>query len=181
MVSAKDELKVRAELLHRKLQAGDVQATARLNRVPSLRKAAPQDLPQLVRHKHCLACVAREFGFEDWQHAARVLDGENDQRGFGKLLWNPSLGGFINHWFRDHAEADAQRRASGGYLLPYKQDYSVVTSAYVAALGLDPEDPDWALMDWDWAKPSEPAARTRMYAKLLATHPRELAPDSGAS
>ena len=38
------------------------------------------------------------------------------------------------------------------------------------ALGLDPDDPDWAAIGWDWARPRSPAARRRLYARLLSAH-----------
>jgi len=38
---------------------------------------------------------------------------------------------------------------------------------YIETIGLDPEDPDWDFIGRDWARPAEPAARQRLYGKLL--------------
>jgi hypothetical protein len=54
------------------------------------------------------------------------------------------------------------------YLLAYKRHFFIVERFYIEALGLDPEDPDWRAIGWDWAKPRSVAARRRLYAKVLA-------------
>ncbi|HET9537957.1 MAG TPA: hypothetical protein VFP43_21860 [Mesorhizobium sp.] len=45
----------------------------------------------------------------------------------------------------------------------------MVTEHYINALGLDPLDPDWELIDRDWIQPREPQARQRLYGKVIAT------------
>jgi hypothetical protein len=38
---------------------------------------------------------------------------------------------------------------------------------------LDPRDPDWRRLGFDWVQPAGMAARTRLYGALLAHYPRE--------
>jgi hypothetical protein len=182
MMNPVRELKVRAEILHHAVGAGDIPAIERLRILPELRKADPATLREAVsgiRRKHCLAVVGREVGFTGWEHARRVLDGDSDGGGetdFGKLLSPPTRATFLNHWFSTYDEAHAVHRelsSSGArrYLLVYQRQFFVTECGYVEALGLDPDDPDWRAMGWDWARPERPLARRRLYAKLLAPRP----------
>jgi hypothetical protein len=46
---------------------------------------------------------------------------------------------------------------------------------YIESLGLDPDDHDWQAIGFDWVRPRDVDARTRLYAKLVAALPREAA------
>ena len=175
MIEATDELKIRAEILHKRIVAGAPASRARLRALAPLAKADEQALEaaaSAVQRKHCLAVVAREAGFSNWNHALSVLRGDAAERDFGTLLYDAeTCRGTLNAWFADHAEARVHlgsRRARGEqvFLLAYKRQFVVVDSHFVDALGLDPEDPDWKSLDYDWLSPS--AARQRLYAKRLA-------------
>jgi hypothetical protein len=67
------------------------------------------------------------------------------------------------------------RKSGGGYLLAYRNQYFVVDRYYIESLGLDPNDRDWEALGFDWVHPRNVAARTRLYAKLVAAMPREAA------
>ena len=54
----------------------------------------------------------------------------------------------------------------GGYLLPYKNDFFVCQRAYIQTLGLDPDDPDWEQIGFDWVKPANQDAINRLKEKL---------------
>lgn len=71
----------------------------------------------------------------------------------------------LNHWFNSHAEARAWLDADGGYLLPYRHQYFVTTAEAIRELGLDPADPDWERIGYDWVKPLDTAARERLELK----------------
>ena len=60
---------------------------------------------------------------------------------------------FLNRWFTTYKEAHAARAADGGDLSPYKHHFFVTTSAAIHELGLDPADPDWERIGWDWVRP----------------------------
>lgn len=165
MIEAIDELKIRAQLLHKGCREQDVGA---LRRIAALPGGAPAEL----QRKHCLRAVARELGFRDYPHAAAVLGGD-DHEDYGKLLWPGRCSGFMSNWFTDHREASEARALRGGYLLPYMRQFFIVTREFIEVLGLDPDDVDWERMAWDWARPRDPAARLRLLARLLAFEPRE--------
>jgi hypothetical protein len=171
MIDPIQELKLRAELLHRRVQAQEPPALQRLRALPELRAAGAEALRGAsldVQRKHCLAVVAREVGFQSWQHASRVLGGDESETDFGTALYPRGCSGFLNHWFTSYEEARVQRTEHGGYLLAYKRHFFVVEGHFIEMLGLDPEDPDWAAMGWDWVRPRDAGARRRLYGKLLA-------------
>jgi hypothetical protein len=170
------ELKVRAEILHRRVEAGDEAALLRLRVLPEHRKADALLLraaAATIRRKHCLAIVSREGGFTDWEHARRVLDGDALEADFGKLLSLPGRGAFLNHWFTAYDEALAVHRdllaqGSPRYLLAYQRQLFITEAGYIESIGLEPDDADWRAMGWDWVRPRSYAARRRLYGKLLA-------------
>jgi hypothetical protein len=175
MRSAVREIKVRAEILHHRLQADEPAALARLRALAELRRASDAELGEAkagIRRKHCLAVVARELGFAGFEHAQRVLEGDAPEADFGTLLYGAGSGAYLNHWFATHEEARAQQEETKAgprqYLLAYKRHCFLAERGFVEALGLDADDPDWARIGWDWVRPRDPEARRRLYAKRLA-------------
>jgi hypothetical protein len=89
MIDPVRELKIRAELLHHGVSAGAAAATERLRALPEVRRATPAEVAAFAaraQRKHCLTVVARELGFDGWDHALRVLAGDADEPNCGTLL-----------------------------------------------------------------------------------------------
>lgn len=176
MVDPTNELKIRAEILQKRVTSGDAAARTRLRALTELAKADDDAIATFatsLQRKHCLAVVARECGFSSWDHASRVLRGDSSELDFGTLLSDKATGGTLNAWFVDYSEArrvlDDRRRAdSRAYLLAYRRQFVVVDIQYVEGLGLDPDDPDWVAIDFDWPRPRDRAAWTRLIGKRLA-------------
>lgn len=154
-----DELSRRAKLFMKKLARGDADAEKRLRALPYV--GAREE----AQHKHALAVIAKELGFKSYEHATRVLRAEPQERDCGTFLH--AYGGFTNNWFVDHEEARAAIRPTKTYLVGYGRQYIVVERGYVEHVGLDPDDPDWALVGWDLARPKDRAAATRLFAQRL--------------
>ena len=176
MVDPVGELKTRAELLHGRVAAGDREAQTRLRALPELARVDEEALAAAaarMRRKHCLAVVAREHGFTSWEHAQRVLRGDAREQDFGTLLCGDNASGSLNMWFVDYGEARAHLDATRSqglrrYLLAYRRQFLVVERFFVeATLELDPDDADWEAIDHDWARPRDPIARQRLYAKRI--------------
>ncbi len=74
---------------------------------------------------------------------------------------------FLNDWLADYETAKDHQLQSGGYLLVYKKYFFIVSKEYIETLGLDPDDPDWQLIDYDWARPADAEALERLLTKLL--------------
>jgi hypothetical protein len=181
MVDPIVELKTRAEILHGRLAAADVAARSRLRALPELAKATDDALAEAaprMQRKHCLAVVAREHGFSSWDHAKRVLEGDAGERDVGTLMYDDArMSGFLNAWYADYAEArahldEARGRGERQYLLAYRTQFFVTGETFVVErLGLDADDEDWKAIDYDWARPRDPAARRRLYKKRLDARP----------
>lgn len=165
------EVKVRAERLQHQIEQGDAQALARVQRRDKARSAAPLVAAD-VRYKHCLSAIARELGFADYAHLLRVVDGDPSEADFGTLPCGRGSGGYLNAWYRDYDEARQHRQASAGYLLAYRRHFVVVESPYIREIvGVDPQDPDWTAIGFDWARPVDLTARRRLYGRLFAQRP----------
>lgn len=172
MVDVIKKLKTEARVLHRTAAAGEQTALARIRKVhenPGMDDAA---LSQQVKRRHCLGVIALDLGFHGWSHAAQVLRGD-DSRDFGKLLYPRGCYAHSNIWSADYKEACQIREETEGYLLAYRHHYLIVESDYIRTMGLDPDDPDWREIGFDWVKPGSLDARSRLYGKLIdAQFPR---------
>lgn len=172
MIDPIRELNIRAKLLHHAIAAGTPAASERLRALPELRRASSEQLAAFatrVQRKHCLAAIARETGFQSWDHATRVLGGDDTERDQGDLLCPRSAASFLNHWFASYPEAREVHVDRGGYLLGYRRQCFIAGREYIAAtLGLDPDDRDWAVLGFDTVRPRSPIAKRSLYGKVLA-------------
>jgi hypothetical protein len=171
MIDATRELKVRAEILHKRIEAGDEAARKRLRVLREYRRSSDAELEAVARdiqRRHCLNVIAAEVGFENWHHAKSVLGGEQDVVNFGDLLCPEKCSMHLNHWCKTYDEAVAMREKTRGYLLAFRNQFVVVDRHYIETLGLDPGDRDWEAIGYDWARPRDVEARTRLYDKLIA-------------
>jgi len=176
MTDAIQELKIRAEILHRRIQALDPRALGRLRALPEFRRVSARELKAAaaaIRRRHCLAVIAAELGFPSWPQAKGAIAGERPAKEFGTLLCPTRCAVHLNGWYKTYAEAAAARKASAGYLLAYRRQFLVVDRHYITTLGLDPDDSDWKALGFDWVQPRDVRARARFYAKLIAALPRE--------
>lgn len=181
MVSLLDELKNGARILQRQAQSKEPKALERLRALPELSALDDDALSAAVLRRHTLAVVARELGFGGWPQASAVLapkgaEGEAADD-FGTLLCPPGMSAHSNIWSAHYDEAKRLREETGGYLLAYRKHFFIVDRHYVEALGLDPDDPDWQRLGRDWARPTDPEARERLYTRLIRERaPQVLAP-----
>ena len=170
------EVKIRADILHRKLCEQEPSALERLRRFPEFRSSSRERLGQVgptIRYRQCLALVSLELGFSGWYHANAVLSGDHEVADFGTLLYPRRCCGHLNLWYRRYRDAVVGRRASGGYLLAYRRDFFVADRSFIVGLGLDPDGAEWQQLGFDWARPNDMGARRRLYGALLVQLPRE--------
>ncbi len=168
-------LKARARILHRQAQALDPNTVAEFRQTPELRPLDDASLAAHVQRRHGLAVVARQIGFRSWPEVASFLRGDENS-GFGKLLYPDGAAAHWNIWCAGYAQAKSIREENGGYLLAYQRHYFIADRHFVAALGLDPEDPDWERIAHDWARPLDLEARNRLFAKLIQLRLQNLTP-----
>ena len=176
MIDPIRELTIRAAILHRRLSAGDPLALPRLWMLPEFRREPVVRLATIaprVKRRHCLTILARELGFAGWPHAKSVIAGAYDVSDFGTLLYPNRCGGFLNLWYSGYHDAVTGQRASDGYLLAYRRHFMVVQAPFIEQLGLDPTASEWRRLGYDWVRPLDVGARTRLYGALIARMPRE--------
>jgi hypothetical protein len=81
------------------------------------------------------------------------------------LWYSPTLDVFLNRWFSNYEEARAALDSGGGFLLPYRRHFYVCDAGLIRALGLEPDDPDWASVGRDCARPADAEAFERLRGK----------------
>ena len=113
---------------------------------------------ELVTRSHALAVVAFERGFLSWVALLEAWLPELHR----VTMYVDRMAAFLNRWFASYAEAAASRHAEGGFLLPFRKQFFVASRGAVAELGLDPDDPDWARIGYDWVKPRDAEAHLRL-------------------
>ena len=164
------ELKIQAEILHKRIKAQDGRSVQRLRILAGRRRPSDEQLARMaatIRRRDCLSVIAAESGFSSWRQARAAMTGDGEAAEFGTLLY-PVCGAGFNRWYARYEEAASVRQACQGYLLAYKRQYLVVDRYYIESLGLDPDDADWDALGFDWVRPANLAARTRLYNKLVA-------------
>lgn len=152
------ECKILASLLLKAIRSANpdaaLKAAKRIKRLPEFNDMSLENILAFeVKRKHALAAIALEKGFQSWADLKCQLP-------FIK-------GGFLNHWFANYADAKAKQQADGGYLLPYQNQFIVCDQDYIVNLGFDISDPDWKMIGYDWARPSNQVAWKRLYRKWM--------------
>lgn len=104
---------------------------------------------------------------------AAVLRGE-ETADFGTLLYPKGADVHSNIWCATYEQARKIREQNSGYLLAYRRHFFIVDRHFIETLGLDPEDPDWDSIGRDWVRPLDPAARERLYSKLIRSRAPEI-------
>ena len=122
-----------------------------------------------VRRKHALATVAAELGYASWADCRRRLAAPAAQRFDPESLFTPTAASFLNRWFATYAEARASLDRDGGYLFPFRRQFFLCEPGFLEVRGIDPADPDWALIGFDWLRPFEESARLRLELRLIAS------------
>lgn len=129
------------------------QAAKRLQRLPEFAVFSLEEILKCdIKRKHALAVIAIEQGFKSW------VDLKSQTYLF--------VGGFLNKWFANYDDAKSHHDSAGGYLLPFKNQFYICDADYITHIGLDPSDPDWKLIAWDWIKPNDRSAWLRLNRKL---------------
>jgi len=140
---------------------GDAEALLRFRSLETLRELDDDDLSERLQLKHALNAAAVGEGFPDWAAFKRFCERAAEDR-----FINGAVGGSLNVWYAHHHQARAHLEKSGGYLLAHRGDLVIVEAEVLQ--GLDPEDPDWAAIGYDWVRPADEAAWARLSARLDA-------------
>jgi hypothetical protein len=169
------ECKVRASILLKDLGSSEsaraTRAAERLRALPAFARLSPGELlarRDSVRRKHALAVIAQEQGHASWAELKQALGEDAPPQLDTEAFFAVNRGAFLNRWFSSYEEALASLRAVGGYLFPFREQFFITDASFLAALGVDPADADWARMGFNWVEPLDAAARARLEQKLIA-------------
>lgn len=96
----------------------------------------------------------------------------------GPVMYVGSMDVYLNLWFPDYETAREMRARDGGFLFPYRHHFFVAAEGAVRELGLDPRDPDWERIGWDWVRPADREAwdRLRLKREIAVFRPGEPKP-----
>ncbi|WP_124095022.1 hypothetical protein [Burkholderia gladioli] len=127
-----------------------------------------------------LDLLAREAGHEDWPALNRQLraqlEGSDDIAETELYKFNASEFN-LNVWFPSYEDAreylDTHR---GFYLLQFKGHCFLAQAPHIVDIGLEPKDPDWERIGWDWVRPKDPEAKQRLRDKLRLARERDNRP-----
>lgn len=82
-------------------------------------------------------------------------------------MYVPGHDALINRWFARYEQARASLTSQGGFLLPYASQFFICEAEGIRLLGLDPEDPDWRAIGWNWVAPTDRAAWLRLLEQRI--------------
>lgn len=170
-ISRIDQLKINASMLKKKLSMGDSSALEQLRRLPKFADLSADAILSQAQRKDYLHIIALEAGAESWQALTtkeeKIEAFYKARNGKQHSLLYPCWGSsFTNEWHRNYGDARASLEKDGGYLLVHHTDFFLVTAEYIERLGIDPQDPDWEAIGYDWAKPNDAEAFGRLFATV---------------
>ena len=145
-----DEAKIQAQILLKQATVSDqiISHLAAQRFLPVLQKQNLSLLPHEFQLKHALAVIAHEHGFENWTNLKNYFTTTS------KSIFTPQ-GGFFNQWFSKYAEAKQMLSQSGGYLLPYKNQFFICEAGFIEYVGLNAQASEWQKIGYNWVEPQD--------------------------
>ncbi|MCW2238299.1 hypothetical protein [Azospirillum canadense] len=154
------ECRIQAHRLLKAARDGDDSALRRLSALPA---------PERWQLKHALAVIALDAGFPTWPALKAHFEGPDGAPAVDTERFFDGRGSaYLNRWFRDLATAEESLRADGGWLFPYRHQFFICEAGFLDARGIPSDDPDWALIGHNWARPADAAAHARLTRRLAA-------------
>jgi hypothetical protein len=126
-----------------------------------LLQKAKRKIGQTLQLKDALDKIARLSGFPNWRELKEVTE-ETEL-----FLPSPSSA-YWKTWYASYEEALAHLEKGDGFLLPYRKQFFICDTHWIAELGVSADDADLALVGRNWAEPKDRAAWERVLAKIRA-------------
>ncbi len=149
-----EELKTKASLLLKASRSKDSAIAAQAAKRLETHSEFPQETWKL---KDALRVIANEYGCESWQELKNFAESP---------FKNHMSAGQLNHWFGDYEEAKEFLELNGGYLLPYQKDYFICSRYFIEGVGINPDDPNWKEIGFDWVVPQNSRALFKLFEQL---------------
>ena len=152
-----NEAKIQAQILLKNISSADdnlaQQASKRLSNLQLVLDGSNSNKIQL---KLALVIIANEHGFSSWVNLKNYFSLT------GLTKFEPYKGGFLNQWFSLYGDAKAVLQQTGGYLLPYKNQFCICESGYIEYIGLNEQISDWQNINYNWIEPADMEAWQRL-------------------
>ena len=159
-----EEFKIQASILLKKINSDDPSDAEELfKQLPEFKNSDLQTIQEQAQRKHALKIIALQNGFGSWNDLKT-----NCEQVIANTFVKAYVGGHLNKWFANYSDAKSEQKINGGFLMPYKYQFFICDADYLSMLGLDPKDPDWALIEFDWVKPENIKAWQRLFHKWLS-------------
>ncbi|MCA1591414.1 MAG: hypothetical protein LC754_01910 [Acidobacteria bacterium] len=151
-----------------------VLSAARFRQIRSFASRSVQQILEIreqVKLKHALAVIAFEHGHTSWRALKEFSEtvGQPPLRAStpapGREMYARGLDVLLNRWFASYEDARASLEQHGGFLLPFDRQFFICEPEGIRILGLNPDDPDWERIGWDWVKPLDQEAWLRLKQK----------------
>ncbi len=149
------EAKIQAQILLKNISSPDKKLAQSMQKRLSNLQILPDNLNQ-IQLKHALAVIASEHGFSSWVSLKNYFSLT------GLTKFEPNGGGFFNQWFTSYSEAKQMLQQTGGYLLPYKNQFFICESGYIEYIGLNEQISDWQAINYNWIEPNDMEAWQRL-------------------
>lgn len=107
--------------------------------------------------KDAFQLLAQSAGYSGWREYKEALEKHEALRP-PSSMWHT--------WYSTYEEARNHLVGSGGFLVPFEKHFFIADEHYLAALGLDADDPDVIAVGRDWAKPASPSAWQAVLKKI---------------
>ncbi len=173
-----DYLKNEAALLLKHAQAGSTaqaEAVDRFRKLETLSSLTPSDCDALdaLQLKHALSVIALENGYESWAELKSALETAADTSPLAEVkdqFYPAGSSRFWNNWFASYKKAKEVHAKSGGFMLPFRNQFFICEEGFVNALGLSSSSEEWQMIGFDWVHPANVRAWLRLndaYAQLI--------------
>jgi len=172
-------LKNEAALLLKHAQQSDPpldEAIARFRALSTFASLSSEDQKPIaeLQLKHAMTVISVENGYESWTELKAALENEATTSPLAEVKdqFYPMRGAaYWNNWFASYKKAKDVHKQSGGFLLPFRNQFFICEEGFVDELGIPAALPEWKEIGFDWVHPAHVKAWLRlneMYALKLA-------------
>lgn len=127
--------------------------------------AGDRDAIHALQLKHAFSVLAVENGYESWGELKGALDHAAATSPLAEVkdqFYPPRSSAYWNIWFAHYAKAKRVHLQSGGFLLPFRNQFFICEEGFVDMLGIPAQLPEWKAIGFDWVHPANVKAWLRL-------------------
>ncbi len=163
-------------LKHAQAEPPSDEAISRFRTLETHASLAPSNKPAIaaLQLKHALTVIAIENGYDSWDELKKAIEQAAATPPLAEVKdqFYPMRGAaYWNNWFASYKKAKDVHKQSGGFLLPFRNQFFICEEGFVDELGIPAALPEWKTIGFDWVHPANVKAWLRLnerYASKLA-------------